>query len=432
MLPRRVLEQIAASRRESQILVGWVQLGIVALFAALYLAAPKTFTADAPFAPIPWVLAFYAAFTIARLAFAYRGELAPWVLVVSALLDVAILLVAIWSFHLQYGQPAAFYLKAPTLLYVFIFIALRALSYNPAYVLVSGLAAALGWLALAGYAIVEQGGMARITRDYVEYMNGARVLIGAEIDKVISIVVVTLVLAYAVSRSRRLLESAVAEQAAAATLSRFLAPDVAESLRNAEDVPRLGQGVEREAAAMFVDLRGFTKVAAMLPPRELIALLGEYQGLAVPVVHRHRGSITTFLGDGIMVAFGAIRASETYAADALRAADELLAAFDAWARQREAAGLPPLGVGIGVECGPVVCGPIGDEQRLEYAVIGDTVNRAAKFQNHTKAERVRALASAGAYQCALAQGFRPDAAGVPLPGRAVAGIAAPVDLVLLG
>jgi adenylate cyclase len=207
VLPRRVLEQLAASRQRTQLLTGWVQLGILTLFAVLYTLAPKPISAGAPFEPVPWVLGIYAVFTLGRLSFAYRRELPPWVLMLSAILDVLILMVAIWSFHLQYQQPAAFYLKAPTLLYVFIFIALRALSYRPSYVLVSGGAAAIGWLVLATYAIVEPGGMERVTRDYVAYMTDARILVGAEIDKVISIVVVTLVLAYAVSRSRKLLKA---------------------------------------------------------------------------------------------------------------------------------------------------------------------------------------------------------------------------------
>ena len=69
-------------------------------------------------------------------------------------------MVTIWSFHIEYSQPAAFYLKAPTLLYIFIFIALRALTLAPGYVLFTGLAAAAGWLALVGYALAGTDGMA--------------------------------------------------------------------------------------------------------------------------------------------------------------------------------------------------------------------------------------------------------------------------------
>ncbi len=432
LLPERAKIQLAQSRREAQILTGWVQLGIVALFAVLYFATPKTFSADAPFAPIPWVLGGYTLFTVVRLYFSYRRALPPSMLVISAIVDILILVVAIWSFHIQYAQPAAFYLKAPTLLYVFIFIALRALSFSPAYVLVTGLGAALGWMVLVGYAVTEPGGMALVTRNYVEYMTSATILIGAEIDKIISIVLVTVVLAVAVARSRALLVRALAEHTAADNLSRFLEPEIAESLRTAHDIPRLGEGVERNAAVLFIDLRGFTALAAQLTPREIISLLGEYQRLVVPLVHSCGGSIITFLGDGILVTFGALHSSQSYAADALRCTELLLSGVTDWNAARRAAGLPAIGVGIGVETGSVVCGPIGDEQRLEYAVVGDTVNRAAKLEKHTKVEGVVALASAEAYHRALEQGYAASATVEKRPAQHVEGIAKPVDTVVLG
>ena len=308
---------------------------------------------------------------------------------------------------------------------------LRALSFSPRYLLVTGFAAALGWLLLVGYAVFEQDGAQLLTRDYVEYMTSATILIGAEIDKVISIIVVTLILAIAVARSRALLFSAVAEQAAADNLSRFLEPNVAKSLRSGQQLPEVGQGVEQEAAVLFIDLRGFTTLAATLSARELIALLGRYQHLVVPIVHSYNGSVTTFLGDGIMITFGAVRPSTTYAADAFRCARELLKGIAAWSDERQEAGLSEIRVGIGVEVGLVVCGPIGDEQRLEYAVVGDTVNRAAKLQNHTKREDVAALSSSRAYRRALEQGFQPALDLRRRPASEVEGIATPVDLVVI-
>ncbi len=431
LLPEATQAQLAQSRRGAERLVGWIQLGVVALFALLYFAAPKTFSEDAPFAPIPWVLGGYTLFTVLRLYFSYRMVLPPWVLVMSAVADIVILLVAVWSFHVQYGQPAAFYLKAPTLLYVFIFISLRALSFSPRYLLVTGLAAAIGWLALVGYAVFEPDGTERITRDYVEYMTSASILIGAEIDKVISIIVVTVILAIAVARTRGLLVSAIAEHTAADNLSRLLEPNVAESVRTGRDTPEIGRGAEREAAVLFIDLRGFTALAAQLSPRDLIALLGRYQHLVVPIVHSHGGSITTFLGDGIMITFGAVQPSNTYAADAFRCAHTLLKGIADWSAERQKAGLSEIRVGIGIEVGLVVCGPIGDEQRLEYAVVGDTVNRAAKLQNHTKQEKVAALSSVSAYRRAKAQGYMAGAKLGSRPASHVEGIASPVDLVVV-
>jgi adenylate cyclase len=431
-LPARVVRAIEAQRRRSEVLTSWVQAALVAVLATLYIVAPKTAPVDAMLQPVPWALGIYAAITAFRLRLAYAGRLTTPLRYASVVVDMAVLMVTIWSFHIQYGQPAAFYLKAPTFTYVFIFIALRALAFSPGYVLAAGAAAAVGWLALLGYALAEPGGMGLVTRDYIAYMTSAKILIGGEIDKIVSILLTTGLLALAAARARELLERAVAEQAATVQLARFFSPEIAERLIEADELARPGEGESREAAAMFVDLRGFTRLAATLEPKALIRLLGEYQGIAVPIIQRHRGSITTYLGDGIMVTFGATQPNGSYAADALRCAEALLEALADWGGSRTAAGAPAPGVGIGVEVGAVTCGAIGEEGRLEYAVIGDPVNRAAKLQNHTKAEGVSALTTVAARDRAAAQGYVPRSRQEVRPRREVVGVAAPVDVVVIG
>jgi len=431
VLPARVARAIEVQRQNSEVLVGWVQAALVTFLAILYLIAPSTAPADAILRPVPWALGIYASFTALRLHLAYSGRLSLPYRIASVFVDMLFLMGTIWSFHIQYGQPAAFYLKAPTLLYVFIFIALRALSISPAYVLFTGVTAACGWLLLLGYALLAPGGMALVTRDYVEYIGSAKILIGGELDKVISILLVAAVLSVAVARSRKLLYHAVADQAAATQLSRFFSPEIAARLIKADELLNPGEADQGEAAAMFIDLRGFTKLAASLPPGALIGLLREYQRLVVPIVHRHGGSINTYLGDGIMVTFGATTPSRTYCADALRCAEALLDALTAWGESRRARGEPAPGVGMGVDSGIVTCGAIGDEGRLEFAVIGDPVNRAAKLQNHTKVEHVLALASLACRERAIAQGYDPGRAMTVLAAREVAGVAGTMDLAVL-
>jgi adenylate cyclase len=430
-LPSHVQRDLDRQRRRNEILAGWVQAGLVLTFALFYSLSRKTFPPDVMLHPVPWALGVYGAFTALRLWLAYRDRLGHWMLMLSVVVDITVLMVTIWSFHIQYGQVAAFYLKAPTLLYVFIFIALRALSFTPIYVLFAGLCAALGWLALLTLAIRAPGGMELLTRDYITYMTSLSILIGGEMDKIISIVMVSILLAISAGRTRSLLYRSVVQQAAASQLARFFSPEVAATIVSSDEILQPGRGRQTEAAAMFVDMRGFTRLAALLEPRELIALLGAYQRLAVPIIQRNGGSITTYLGDGIMITFGATQPSGSYAADALRAAEQLLDALGAWAEQRNRAGLPAPGVGIGIAVGTVTCGTIGDEGRLEYAVIGDPVNRAAKLQNHTKMEQVRALTTPEAVRIAIAQGYDAGRARELRPARQCAGIAGPVDLIVI-
>ncbi|MEQ9333977.1 adenylate/guanylate cyclase domain-containing protein, partial [Thalassobaculum sp.] len=430
-LPARVRAALSEQQASSEILIGWIQLAVVTAFGALYLVSPKAFPPEVEFRPIPWALGGYVAFTLARLALAHAGRLPRWFLGLSILADMALLLGVIWSFHLQYMQPAAFYLKAPTLLYVFIFIALRTLRFEPGYVLLAGGAAAVGWLLMAGYALMWDPMAGPVTRDYVLYMTSNSVLIGAEFDKIVSILTVTGILAVAIVRARRLLVRAVRESLAARELSRFFARDVADRIIDLDAGIEIGRGELREAAVLNVDMRGFSQLATEIPPDDLIALLAEYQGLVVPVVQAHGGSIDKFMGDGVMATFGATRPSATAAADALRAAADLADAAAAWGQRRRAAGRPAPAVGIAVASGPVVFGAVGDQSRLEYTVIGAPVNLAAKLEKHTKAEGVRALTDAATYGSALEQGYRPPAPPERRPGRSVGGLDEPQDLVVL-
>ena len=431
VLPSHVQRALDRQRQGNEILAGWVQVALVATFAIFYSLSRKTFPVDAMLHPVPWALSVYAVFTALRLFLAYRNRLGHGMLMSSVVLDMTVLMVTIWSFHIQYGQVAAFYLKAPTLLYVFIFIALRALSLSPIYVLFAGACAAVGWLILVALAVRAPGGRELITDDYIEYMTSLRILIGGEVDKIIAILVVTLLLAIAARRAQSLLHRSVADQAAVTQLSRFFAPDVAATIVGADEILQPGQGRQTEAAAMFIDLRDFTRVAETLAPPSLMTLLGEYQRLVVPIVQRNGGSVITFLGDGVMVTFGATRASPTYAADALRTAEQLIDALGVWAETRRKGRLPAPGVGIGMATGSVIYGAIGHERRLEYAVIGNPVNLAAKLQAHTKVEQVSALATTGMLRLARTQGYDARRAAEVRAARTCAGVAEPIDLVVV-
>ncbi len=430
-MPARVAAQIRAQQEDSEILIGWTQIVGVTFFAIVYSIAPKTFDSEVRFAPVPWTLGFYFVFTLIRLTLAHRRRLPNWMITLSVVVDMAALLVTIWSFHLQYEQPPGFSLKAPTLLYIFILISLRTLRFEARYVLLAGAAAALGWLSLLGYALLNSPMPGVITRDYVHYITSSDILIGGEVDKVLSIVIVTVVLAVALTRARRLLIRAATEHAAAADLSRFFAPEVAHQITSSEHAVRPGQGELRDAAIMNVDIRGFTPLAHRMPADEVMALLAEYQARMVPVIKRHGGSIDKFLGDGVMATFGAAMKTDTYAADAQRAAGAVIETFDAWNRERARKGVPALGFGIGIAVGPVVFGAVGDDTRLEFTVIGDPVNLAAKLEKHTKAEAVRALATAAALTTARGQGYAPDGDPEVRAGRAVDGVDDPLDLVVV-
>jgi adenylate cyclase len=429
-LSPRVREAVARTEDANEILLGWVQAVVVTLLGALYLAAPKGFQpSDVSFEPVPWLLAGYAPLVAGRLVLAHRRRLGPAILTASTLVDVGMLFLLIWSFHIQYCQPPAFYLKAPTFAYAFLFIALRSLRYDVRYLVLTGVAAAAGWMLLVGYALGP--GDAIIARSFVDYAMGYHVLIGAELDKVVAISLVTGVLAVGTMRSRRLLAEAASEGQARRELTRFFSPDVATRIVSAADAIRPGQGELRQATALMIDLRGFTRLASTLPPERVMELLGDFQRRMVAVLFAHGGSVDKFLGDGILAHFGAATESAAHAADCLRAIDQIVVAAEEWSRAAAESGVPGLGVGAACASGELVFGAVGDCDRLEYTVIGNPVNVAAKLEKHTKTEGVRALASATTWQLAVAAGYAASAPRRMLVSRRVAGVGEPMDLVVL-
>ncbi len=430
-VPNRVVRAVERDQASAEVIITLLQGMAICTFAVLYSLAPKGFPEGVPFEPVPVALFFYALFTGLRLYLALRRRLTPLFLSLSSIVDILVLMVTIWSFHLQYQQPAGIYLKAPTLMYVFILIALRTLRFEPAYVLLCGFVGALGWGVLVIYAVYDDKGMS-ITRSFAEYAMSLDILLGAEFDKIVSILMVTLILALALHRARRLLVRAAQEEQAVADLSRFFAPEVAGRITRTEDGPSAGDAELREAAIMFIDLRDFTPLSQNLTPAEVMKLLGEYQERMMPIVGKYGGSIDKFMGDGILASFGATRLSESYAADAARALEGVLEAAEIWSREREERGLPaPKAVAV-ISTGEIMFGTVGDQSRLEYTVIGDPVNLAAKLEKHTKVEKVAALQPAQTMALARAQGFEPHHEWRLIKGCNVLGVEGAIDLFAAG
>ncbi|MGO4255403.1 adenylate/guanylate cyclase domain-containing protein [Marmoricola sp. RAF53] len=159
-----------------------------------------------------------------------------------------------------------------------------------------------------------------------------------------------------------------------------------------EDVARLAlqQGValggeEREAAALFVDVIGSTSYAATHPAAEVVAALNRFFEVVVAVVSEHGGLVNKFEGDAALCIFGAPLELPDPAASALAAARTMA--------DRLRAEVPDLDAGIGVSHGLVIAGNIGSTERLEYTVIGDPVNEAARLTEQAKQRPERVVAS---------------------------------------
>jgi len=426
--PARVTEEIARSQRESEVWVSSAQVAVIVAAALAYTFTPRGFSPDTPIAALPLGLAALMLLIGLRAWFAYSNQLTRPVLAASVVAEMTVLLGLLWGFAPQYETTLAIALKNSLFVAIFVLIALRALRFEPIWVWLSGLTAAVGWSLLALFAW-RQAGAGNQTMDFVVAATTGRIDVHDEIIRVAVILIVTAILATALTRARLTLARAVQASQSADALSRFFDTEVADQITTTDLPPMAGQSMARDAAIMFTDLRGFTKASATLSAADLIALIAEYQNVVLPVVRAHGGNIDKFMGDGILASFGAVRASATYAADALRCIAAILATSRAWARDRQARGLPALGIGIGVAHGPLVFGIIGVERRLEYTVIGETVNLAAKLEKHNKAEAAAACAPASLIELARRQDPALAPSGFEIrAARVVAGTAELIDL----
>ncbi len=415
-LPGRLQLALVQHQARSERLVGWVQLFVVVTFSLLYLIAPKTFTAEAEFAPVPWVLSAYFIFTLVHLSAGHKRLPPDWFTYLSIGVDMSLIYLLIWSFHLQYMQPPSFYLKAPTLLYVFIFIALRALRFEVKFILFAGAAAIAGWIAMVLYVLMADPSNNMITKDYVHYLTSNSMLLGAEFDKIISMLMVTLVLATAVHRGKKLLLNSIVEARMARDLSHFVPDHVVEDLTLSDTAPSAGQANSYQATVMFTDIANFTSISERLTPAEVVSNLNHYFTEVEQVLERHGGIINQFQGDAILASFDKPLHGFNSAECAVKAAIEIQQRLD---QLRFGEQQTQFSSRIGINSGEVVGGMMGSAHRLIYTVHGDAVNLAARLEQLNKQFSSRILVSGNTHDACRMQLFQFESRGeVQVKGRA--------------
>ncbi len=166
-------------------------------------------------------------------------------------------------------------------------------------------------------------------------------------------------------------------------LRRFLSRDVVRKLDDGQITLALG-GQSLEVTILISDLRGFTRLSEGKDPQFVVAALNTYLTTMTEVIFKHGGTIDKFLGDGILAVFGAPLAQSDHARAGLLAAMEMQQRLAELNTRLGSGDLGPLRMGIGLHSGLVVAGNIGSTERMEYTVIGDTVNLAARIESLTK------------------------------------------------
>lgn len=300
-----------------------------------------------------------------------RNRLVPWAL---ATMDVGLLLHCLFVASVSLGLPLDMAMSSPGAWLIFIYLIMGVLRLNAPLVLYSGILFVVGWYAIAATIPLTPG-----TTD-VAHATGHFVQAGAanEALRTFLILVSTMTLAAAAWHSKRSLMNSLQEAASRERLAAHFPKAILDQLLLSRTTrPDL---VHAKAAIIFVDICGFTALSETMAAGALAELLADYRSRVARTVSQFDGIVDKFIGDGVLVVFGLPDSKNDDAHRALECVLKLRTDLAIWSRSDDLPELKSISFGIGAHFGDVIAGLIGDLERVEYTVLGDTVNVAARLQ----------------------------------------------------
>lgn len=289
------------------------------------------------------------------------------------------------------AMPLAMQYRLDNFIYFFVILAVGTMAYSWRTVIAIGVWTFVMWLgatALSWWFATPAPGLTEAAieafgadSDLLQFLDPNSYVPQLRIQEVIVFLIVAITLGISARRTNTLLLNNAGLERERANLSRYFSPNVVEQLSQ-NDEP-LKQVKIQSVAVLFIDIIGFTRLAAGRDPHQVIALLRGFHGRMEREVFRHNGTLDKYLGDGLMATFGTPTAGERDASNALECALAMQEALAIWNRERRRMGEPEIQAGIGIHFGETLLGDIG-ANRLEYAVIGTAVNVAARLEEMTR------------------------------------------------
>ncbi len=169
------------------------------------------------------------------------------------------------------------------------------------------------------------------------------------------------------------------EEQLRAHLSRYIGNDLVDQIMQSSD-NLLQKNQRKVITVMFADIRSFTAISEQMEPENVVAMLNEYFSIMVEIVFKNNGMLDKFVGDQLMAVFGHMSGEAQGVKDGLQAALEMQEATDQLMNKRAKKQQPIFQVGIGINTGSAIIGNVGSDNRMDYTVIGDTVNAGARFE----------------------------------------------------
>ena len=313
---------------------------------------------------------------VASLAISRSRHYAPWMAWMFVVADLAFLFANTWTSILNIEVTGNYIAAFPVIWLIPTLMAFGALRYD-VRLQVFTVVGVLGvvWLAAAiatHFNVTAEQAPDQLARLFDAPPNVVRFLM---------IAIAGAVLCLAVLRNRRRLLAAIDDAGKRAYLTRYLPPRIADWVTGPNaDTARAGR--RQPMAILFIDIRGFTQFSEGMDPAVLAGLLGRFRALVSHTVEAHGGVVDKFIGDGALCVFGVPDAGPRDADNAFACGQALLEQVVEINRSRP--GEPSVRLAIGVHYGEAWCGTIGDDQRVEFTVLGDTVNVASRLEQAAK------------------------------------------------
>jgi adenylate cyclase len=179
-------------------------------------------------------------------------------------------------------------------------------------------------------------------------------------------------------------------------MGKYMSQDVMK--RVIQDIDNLGLGGKRaNVTVLFSDIRGFTSMSEQMSPQQVSEILNEYFTEMEPIITKYNGIINKFIGDAVMAIFGEPIQDKNHAQNAVKCAYAMLQKVRELQKKWAKEGKPKIEIGVGISTGEVFVGNIGSINRMEYTVIGDTVNLASRLEGYNKTYKTKLLISPNTY-----------------------------------
>jgi adenylate cyclase len=363
---------------EAERTIGWVRIAIaLTLAAGVWFAVPWMSAEDPGFTTrviaSGLTLGALMALGIASLMTASGRRYRSWFAYAFTAADAVLVSLNLWTVLNTHQLSGSWTAALPAILVVPLLMAVGTLRYRPAVQIwatawfVAGLSAAALTRGLDGPGLSSD-----VAPFFALAPNTMRLLI---------LILIGATTTYVIMRAYRLLVRASREAVQRAMLARFLPSEVAPLVAGSgEGAWRRGR--RQRVAILFVDMRGSTKIAEEMDPAQLSVFVSSFRRRITRAARAFPGVIDKFIGDGAMIIFGVPAPGPDDAGRAVNCGREIIRLVENWSAKRNFQ--PPVRVGVGIHIGEAYCGIVGDEDRLEFTVLGDAVNVAARIEQATK------------------------------------------------